>query len=64
MFTVEATTPTPNGLDYAIKAEDNRIIAWAYSMDIALTIADCLTHFNRKCDGSPACSGCDKERNK
>jgi hypothetical protein len=52
MVTIEQTEKTETGLDVAIKAEDGRILAWTYSIEIGNTIAEALNNVWKKADGS------------
>ena len=59
MITYEQTEKVETGLDVAIKSEDGRVIAWAYSEDMAKVICDGMNNFWRKSGGEPRCSGCE-----
>ena len=59
MTTYEQTEKVETGLDVAIRAEDGRVIAWAYSEEMAKAICDGLNNFWRKSDGEPRCAGCE-----
>ncbi len=48
MTTYEQTEEVETGLDVAIKAEDGRIIAWAYSERMAKVICDALNYSERE----------------
>jgi hypothetical protein len=59
MITYEQTEKVETGLDVAIKAEDGRVLAWAYSEDMAKVICDGLNYLWTKSDGTFRCSTCD-----
>jgi len=59
MITFEQTEKVETGLDVAIKTEDGRIIAWAYSIKMASEICYTLNNSWRKSDGSIRCQSCD-----
>lgn len=57
--TFEQTEKVETGLDVAIKAEDGRVIAWAYNIKMASEICYRLNNAWRKSDGSIRCATCE-----
>ena len=52
MVTYEQAEKVETGLDVAIMSEDGRILAWAYSEDMAKSIVDALNNCGCK-DSEP-----------
>jgi hypothetical protein len=58
-MTYEQIRSTLDGLNFAIKADDGRVIAWAYSEGMAKDVCFSMNNLWTASDGTPRCSTCD-----